>query len=121
MPNTTRESMCMVKLQAFTHVVLDSYYKGLVIHFEYATTGNENLIPTATSRPLATTSRHRRKRSYLEKNLRRAKKRVKSGGMATNFQESMVTSSTKGQKRCSTEEVLSLSVATTKVTHRFHM
>jgi hypothetical protein len=98
----------MVKLQAFAHGILDSHHKGLDIHFEYLTTGNKNLVLTATSRPRATASRQGRKMSYLEKTHGRAKKRVKSGGMATSFREetnhkieSMVTNNTKGQRKCS--------------------
>jgi hypothetical protein len=50
----------MIELQAFAQGVLDSYRRGLEVHYEYTTTGTPSGFLTATSQVNTTASREKR-------------------------------------------------------------
>jgi hypothetical protein len=83
----------MIELQTFAQGVLDSYRRGLEVHYEYTTTGTPSDFLTATSPVNTTASREKRKLSYVEVNRGRGngaggrRKRVKTAGRQTNFGE----------------------------------
>jgi hypothetical protein len=98
----------LVKLLAFAKGVLKSYQKGLLVDLDFTTEGQENHIPTATSKVSTTASKRGRLRSTLENQRRNViKKRAKVGAATTLYREQtrkeanlMLERQTRGTKSC---------------------
>jgi hypothetical protein len=99
----------LVKLLAFAQGVLKSYRKGLTVDLDFTTEeGQENQIPTATSRVSTTASKRVRLRSTLENQRRNViKQRSKVGAVTTLYRDQtseeanlMLERKSRGTKTC---------------------